>query len=93
MKSKIMILSAWKAAKPVAGRNPKLWRQDRYGSLMFWLAYGKHGEFSWEVDHIKPLANGGVFNRCNCQALQWTNNKRKSNKSNYKPKKVEAVKK
>ena len=93
MKSKIMKLDAWRKCKPFGDRNPALWRQDRYGCPIFWLAYGKKGVYSWEVDHIQPLANGGVFNRQNCQALQWTNNKRKSNKSNYKPKKVEAVKK
>jgi len=43
--------------------------------------YSDHGnteaKYGWEIDHIKPLAMGGLDNIDNLQPLQWENNRKK----------------
>ena len=65
-------------------RDPKIWRSDKYGSLM---KYEEHGNtlsiHGWEIDHIRPEAKGGESNINNFQPLQWKNNREKSDTYPY----------
>ena len=71
---------AWNNAKPIAGKNPNLYRRDSAGNQIYKPAYGKNGPQSWEVDHIKPKSKGGTDSPRNLQALQKRANRRKGNK-------------
>ena len=53
-------------------------RIDAFGSLMWKEAYRNiNSKLGWEIDHIKPVSEGGGDELENLQALQWENNRRK----------------
>ncbi len=68
----------WAKAKVVRGRDPNLYRQDPYGNVIYKPSYGKDSEMGWEVDHIKPIAQGGSDATVNLQALKTAVNREKS---------------
>jgi len=51
---------AWENAKKIRGKNPNLYRRDRFGHQIYKPAYGTHGDQGWEVDHSHPKAKGGT---------------------------------
>ena len=73
--------AAWNKAKPIRGKNSDTWRRDAEGNKMRQGSYGTHGEYGWEVDHIKPKAKGGSDNPKNLQALNTEANRKKGDKS------------
>jgi 5-methylcytosine-specific restriction endonuclease McrA len=64
-------------AKPVAGKDPKLYRQDPYKNVMYKHSHGKSSPGGWDIDHIKPSARGGSDSIRNLQALNTTVNRSK----------------
>ena len=82
MKDKIEI--AWSNAHKVRGKNPDVYRKDDYGNLIYKSSYGKQSEMAWEVDHIHPKSKGGTDSQRNLQAIQWEENRRKSDTYPYK---------
>ena len=74
---------AWENAHKVRGRNPDVYRKDDYGNLMYWSSYGKQSDMGWEIDHIHPKAKGGTDSPRNLQAVQWEENRKKSDKYPY----------
>ena len=75
--------TAWQKAEPIPGKNPNLYRRDRFGNEIYKPAYGKHGEKSWEVDHSKPKSKGGTNSPRNLQAMQTSANRRKGDRYPY----------
>ena len=63
--------AVWKKGKPIDDYDADTWRRDMCGKPMKFSEYGNtNSEHGWEVDHIKPVANGGLmisptFNRFN----------------------------
>ena len=66
---------AWGNASPMIGRDPNVWRQDDYGSIIRWGDYGdRKSAYGWEIDHRVPTALGGTDASSNLRALHWQNN-------------------
>lgn len=78
------IEKAWGNAHKVRGRNPDVYRKDDYGNLIYKSSYGKQSEMGWEIDHIYPKSKGGTDSQRNLQAIQWEENRRKSDTYPYK---------
>ena len=83
---------AWEKAKKVRGRNPKLYRKDICGDLIYKPSYGKTSPLGWECDHSHPKARGGTDSPRNIQALHWKNNRLKGKKYPWNPIKVKGRK-
>lgn len=75
---------AWDNAHIVRGKNSNLYRKDDYGNLMYKPSYGKKSEIGWEIDHKHPVSKGGTDKSNNLHAVQWEENRQKSNKYPYK---------
>ena len=82
MKDKIEIACC--NAHKVRVKNPDVYRKDDYGNLIYKSSYGKQSEMGWEVDHIHPKSKGGTDSQRNLQAIQWEENRRKSDTYPYK---------
>ena len=74
---------AWENAKRIRGKNPNLYRRDRFGNQIYKPAYGTHGPQGWEVDHSHPVARGGTNSPRNLQAMQTTANRSKGKRYPY----------
>lgn len=78
------IENAWNNATIIKGKNPNLYRKDAYGNTIFKTSYGKKSDMGWEIDHKHPKAKGGTDSSRNLQAIQWEENRSKSDKYPYK---------
>jgi len=71
---------AWKKAKVDNSYDSNVCRKDYAGALIHKSEYGNTNSqtgFGWEIDHIKPLAKGGTYDKSNLCPLQWNNNRTK----------------
>ena len=78
--------TAWENAKPIKGKNPDVYRKDTYGNVIYKPSYGKQSDMGWEGEHKHPVSKGGSDSPKNLQAVQWEENREKSNKYPYKKK-------
>ena len=76
-------LSVWAKGEIIPDKDenhwsPEKWRYDICGNPIKYSEHGntdsKHG---WEIDHIKPSAEGGKDTLDNLQPLQWETNRTK----------------
>ena len=65
----------WDKAKEIRGKDPDLYRRDPYGNEIYKPSYGKDSEKGWEIDHIKPVSEGGSDHLRNLQAMQTAQNR------------------
>lgn len=66
--------------KVIPGKNPDLYRQDKYGNTMYKPSYGKYSEMGWNIDHSKPQAKGGTDHLNNLQPMNSSANSSKGDK-------------
>lgn len=62
------------------GRDPERWRLDAMGNPVCKLLRGCMGPLCHEYDHVIPFSKGGKTEINNCQILQTTLNRVKSNR-------------
>jgi hypothetical protein len=73
-------LDAWTKAQPYGNYDLGEVRKDACGAPIVWADYGKQTQYGWEVDHILPVSRFlNADQPINVQALQWQNNRAKSN--------------
>ena len=56
-----------------------IFKIDSCGATLQEEEYGKMTDYGWEIDHIKPVAEGGTDDLNNLQPLHWENNRQKGN--------------
>ena len=71
--------NAGNKAEDIGGKNPNLYRKDKFGNVLYKPSYGKDSEMGWEIDHSKPKSKGGTDHPNNLQIMQTTANRQKSN--------------
>jgi 5-methylcytosine-specific restriction endonuclease McrA len=74
------------SARTRSPRDPDLYRRDAFGNEIYKPSFGKTGEKSWEIDHIRPLAKDGSENLRNLQPLQTAANREKDDAYPFRPK-------
>ena len=72
----------WNNATSIPGRDPKRWKFDPVGNPIVYGLRGCMGALCHEYDHIVPFSKGGKTVVENCQVLQTSVNRWKSNKVN-----------
>jgi hypothetical protein len=71
-----IIEAVWEKAQDSPQHHPL--RLDAFGALIWREGYGNtNSKFGWEIDHIKPVSEGGGDELENLQPLQWENNRSK----------------
>lgn len=70
----------WAKGQKVKGKNPKLYRKDKFGNIMFYHSYGKTTPMGWEIDHSKPKSKGGTDHLNNLQPMNTKANRQKGSK-------------
>lgn len=70
----------WEKGDPIKGKNPDLYRKDKFGNQMYKPSYGKFSEQGWNIDHSKPQALGGTDHLNNLQPINSRTNSSKGKK-------------
>ena len=73
------IQKVWDKLESVEGEDSTMYKKDYAGAWIKRDEYGNTGSsLGWEIDHRKPVAKGGTDDVWNLDALQWNNNRTKS---------------
>ena len=73
------------------GRDPERWRLDAMGNPVLKALRGCMGPLCHEYDHVLPFSKGGKTDVINCQILQTTLNRVKSNRTDITYTELKAV--
>jgi 5-methylcytosine-specific restriction endonuclease McrA len=77
-----IVLAVWRKGKIVSGYDENTHRKDACGA---WMEFRSHGDrdarYGWEIDHIKPVSEGGTDSLDNLRPLHWENNVAKGESS------------
>lgn len=72
--------AVWEKGTPIPGKDPKRYRLDYNGSLIYKSSYGKTTEMGWEIDHIIPQSRGGSNDITNLRPVHYSINRSRGNK-------------
>lgn len=75
----------WCKAQIIEGRNPCLYRMDKFGNVINYKDYGKNTKRGWQIDHGRPVSKGGTDHLNNLNAVQSAENRKKGNTYPYRP--------
>lgn len=70
----------WDKGEVIRGKNPDLYRRDKFGNIMYKPSYGKYSSMGWNIDHSKPQSKGGTDHLNNLQPMNSRANSSKNNK-------------
>ncbi|MDD3858585.1 MAG: HNH endonuclease signature motif containing protein [Bacteroidales bacterium] len=77
--SKEKLDKIWEKGTTIKGKDPKMFRTDKFGNEMYKPSYGKVSQKGWEVDHSKPKSKGGSNHLNNLQPMNPKANRSKGN--------------
>lgn len=78
--SEDIIEAVWRKALIQPNNNPDMFRKDYAGAWICFNAYGdRDSQYGWEIDHLKPVIDGGTDDIDNLYPLHWRNNLAKGN--------------
>jgi hypothetical protein len=81
-----MKLKVWAKGVIILDYEPSKWRRDIYGFVMKYSDYEiSDSEYSWQIDHILPVARGGGDEYQNLQPLHRKNNLAKGDTYPWQP--------
>jgi hypothetical protein len=72
-----IVRAVWNKATPIHGKDQNVWRKDMCETMIKFSEHGETNRFGWEIDHIKPVAEGGKDDLSNLQPLFWRANRSK----------------
>src|SRR5690606_34680908 len=76
--------AVWNKAGEFSGFASEEWRVDKCDRLICWEDFNNRNSINgWEIDHIKPVGNGGTDDLANLQPLQWSNNEEKGDREDW----------
>ncbi len=77
----------WEKGQILDGYDENKVRSDLCGAIIHKEDFANtSSHYGWEIDHIKPVSEGGGDEIENLQPLQWRNNRSKGNDFPTKPK-------
>ena len=59
----------WEKGAKIRGKDPNLYRKDKFGNEMYYPSYGKYTEMGWNIDHSKSQDDGGTDHLNNLQPM------------------------
>ena len=74
----------WEKGHKVRGKDPKRYRKDDFGNLMYKSSYGKSTPMSWEMDHMKAQKDDGTDHLNNLRPLNTSVNRGRNNRGKKK---------
>jgi HNH endonuclease len=78
--SEDIVWQVWSKGIVIGGNDALLWRKDEFGAWILRSHYGRRdSEYGWEIDHIKPVSEGGTDALSNLRPMHWENIARKTN--------------
>ncbi len=73
--SEEIIQKVWNKGTIVSNDYKDEWRKDQCSAWINRNLYGNRNSiYGWEIDHIKPISNGGGDELSNLRPMQWQNN-------------------
>ena len=68
-------LAVWEKGTTIPNYDAEKWRKDSNGNVISFAAYGnRDSDYGWEIDHIRPVAEGGGDLLVNLRPLHWKAN-------------------
>jgi len=72
-----MVEAVWQKGDIDPGFPADVFRKDICGATIHRQRHGQQVQWGWEIDHIRPVSEGGTDSIINLRPLHWANNRAK----------------